>query len=137
MQHHSRMLSLVRLCDPIDPIARQTSLSMAFSRPEYRSGLPYPPPGDLPDSGIKPPAPAAPALQADSLPLSHQGSPIVWYLSIILENSWPLFLQICCLLNFLFLLQLFQLHVPHLLKLPHSFWVFFFFFTRFFLCISV
>ena len=66
MQHHSRMLSLVRLCDPIDPRARQTSLSMAFSRPEYRSGLPYPPPGDLPDPGIEPMSLAFPAL-ADGL----------------------------------------------------------------------
>ena len=33
--------------------------------------LPCPPPGDLPDPGIEP---ASPALQADSLPLSHQGS---------------------------------------------------------------
>ena len=34
-------------------------------------GCPYPPPGDLPDPGIKP---ASPSLQADSLLLSHQGS---------------------------------------------------------------
>ena len=33
--------------------------------------MPFPPPGDLPDPGIKP---GSPALQADSLPLSHQGS---------------------------------------------------------------
>ena len=39
-------------------------MSMGFSRQEYWSGLPFPPPGDLPDSGIKP---ASPALQADSL----------------------------------------------------------------------
>ena len=30
------------------------SLSMGFSRQEYWSGLPFPPPGDLPDAGIKP-----------------------------------------------------------------------------------
>ena len=42
---------------------------MGLPRQEYRSGLPFPSPGDLPDSGIKP---ASPALQADSLPLSHQ-----------------------------------------------------------------
>ena len=36
---------------------------------EYWSGLPFPPPGDLPDSGIEL---ASPELQADSLPLSHQ-----------------------------------------------------------------
>ena len=34
-----------------------------------------PSPGDPPDPGIKPTLPAAPALQADSLPLSHRGSP--------------------------------------------------------------
>ena len=31
---------------------------------------------DLPDPGIEPASPAAPALQADSLPLSHWGSPL-------------------------------------------------------------
>ena len=36
---------------------------MGFSRPEYWSGLPCPPPGDLPNSGIEP---GSPALQVDS-----------------------------------------------------------------------
>ena len=35
-------------------VARQAPLSMGFSRQEYWSGLPCPPPGDLPNSGIKP-----------------------------------------------------------------------------------
>ena len=39
-------------------------LSMEFSRQEYWSGLPFPSPGDLPDSGIET---GSPALQADSL----------------------------------------------------------------------
>ena len=34
-------------------VARQAPLSMGFSRQEYWSGLPFPPPGDLPDPGIK------------------------------------------------------------------------------------
>ena len=34
--------------------ARQAPLSMGFSRQEYWSGLPGPPPGNLPDPGIKP-----------------------------------------------------------------------------------
>ena len=38
---------------------------MEFSRPEYRSGLPFPSPGDLPNPRIKP---GSPALQADSSP---------------------------------------------------------------------
>ena len=46
-------------------VARLAPLSMEFSRQEYWSGLPYPPPGDLPDPGIKP---TSLALQADSLP---------------------------------------------------------------------
>ena len=45
---------------------------MGFSRQEYWSGFLFPSPGDLPNPGIKP---GSPALQADSLPLSHQGSP--------------------------------------------------------------
>ena len=52
-----------------------SSLSMGFPRQEYWNGLlglPFPSPGDLPNPGIEP---ASPALQADSLPLSHQGSP--------------------------------------------------------------
>jgi len=35
-------------------VAHQTPLSMEFSRQEYWSGLPYIPPGDRPDPGIKP-----------------------------------------------------------------------------------
>ena len=56
-------------------IACQASLSMGFSRHEYWSGLPCP-------LGIKPVSPAAPALQADSLPLSHQGNPIWLYIPL-------------------------------------------------------
>ena len=51
-------------------VAYQAPLSMGFSRQEYKSGLPFPSPGDLPDPGIEP---RSPALQADALPLSHQG----------------------------------------------------------------
>ena len=50
-------------------VAHQAPLSMEFSRKEDWSGLPFPSPGDLPDSGIEP---GSPALQADSLSLSHQ-----------------------------------------------------------------
>ena len=56
-------------------VACQAPLSRGFSRQEYWSGLPFPSPGDLPDLGIKP---TSPALQVDSLPLSHQGSYPGW-----------------------------------------------------------
>ena len=43
-------------------VARQAPLSMGFSRQEYWSGLPCPPPGDLPDPGIEPISLMSPAL---------------------------------------------------------------------------
>ena len=58
------------LCDPIACV-RQAPLSMGFLRQEYCRRLPFPPPRDLPDPGIEP---SSPAMQVDSLPLSHQGS---------------------------------------------------------------
>ena len=48
-------------------------VSMGLSRQEYGSELPFPSPGDLPDSGIEP---KSPALKADSLPAELQGKPI-------------------------------------------------------------
>ena len=59
------------LCDPMD-YSHQVPLSMAFSRQEYWSGLPFPPPGDLPDPGTEP---RSPALQADTLPAEPPGKP--------------------------------------------------------------
>ena len=41
------------LCGPMD-YSCQASLSMGFSKQEYRRGLPCPPPGDLPNPGIEP-----------------------------------------------------------------------------------
>ena len=52
-------------------VAHQAPLSMGFSRQEYWSGLPGPPPGDLPNPGIEP---GSPALQADSLLFELLGS---------------------------------------------------------------
>ena len=57
---------------------------MEFSKQEHWSGLPFPSPGDLPNRGIRP---KSPALQADSLPLSHQGSPILSLGNHISVNS--------------------------------------------------
>ena len=57
---------------------------MGFSRQEYWSGLPFPSPGDLPHQGIES------ALEADSLLLSHQGSPelSLFLLVIKIFNIW-------------------------------------------------
>ena len=53
-------------------VARQAPLSTEFPRQEYWSGLPCPPPGNLPNPGIKP---ISPTLQVDSLPAELQFSP--------------------------------------------------------------
>ena len=51
------MLSSVRLLAPGWTIAHQTPLSMGCSRQEYWSGLPFPHPGHLPETGIEPTSP--------------------------------------------------------------------------------
>ena len=66
------MLSCVRLFATPWTVTRQAPLSLGFSRQEYWSGLPCPPPGDLPYRGIEP---GSPALQADSLPSVPPGKP--------------------------------------------------------------
>ena len=59
------------LSDPMDCVAHQAPLFMGFPRQEHWSGQPSRS-GDLPEPVIEP---GSPALQVDSLPLSHQGSP--------------------------------------------------------------
>ena len=57
----SQSLSHVWLSLTLWTIAHQTPLSMGFSGQEYWSGLPFPPLGHLPSSGIQPASPASPA----------------------------------------------------------------------------
>ena len=64
---HSVVSDFVTICT----VVLQASPAMGFSRQECWSGLPFPPPGDLPDPGIEP---VSPALQADSSPLRPRGS---------------------------------------------------------------
>ena len=60
-QHGIQLCSCVRLCDPMDCSPLGSSVHGIF-RQEHWSGLPFPAPGDLPDPGIEPEAPASPAL---------------------------------------------------------------------------
>ena len=64
--------SRVQLFATLWTAASQARLSMGFSRQEYWSGLPFPPPGSLPDPGIKH---MSAALQVDSLPSEPPGKP--------------------------------------------------------------
>ena len=52
------MLSHIRSLVTPWTVAHQASLSVGFPRQEYWSGLPFPPPGDLPDPGIEARSPA-------------------------------------------------------------------------------
>ena len=54
--------SHVQLFATLWTIAHQALLSMGFSRQEYWSGLPHPPPGDLPEPEIKPVSLMSPVL---------------------------------------------------------------------------
>ena len=76
---HGRVLSCFGCVNSLTPWTAtcQAPPSMEFFRQEYWSGLPLSPPGDLLDPGIEP---RASELQANSLPLSHQGSPVTsWW----------------------------------------------------------
>ena len=58
--------SRIRLFATLWAIGHQAPLSMGFPRQEHWSGLPCPPPGDLPDPGIKPTSLMSPALAGRS-----------------------------------------------------------------------
>ena len=65
-------------------VAHEAPLSMGFSRQEYWSGLPFLPPGDLPDPGIES---MSPALQVNSLPVEPPGKPPCnFHIYLILKN---------------------------------------------------
>ena len=58
----AQLLSFIQLLVTPWTVTRQAPLSTEFSRQEYKSGLPFPLPGDLPNSGIEPRSPVSPAL---------------------------------------------------------------------------
>ena len=64
-----KSLSHIQFFATLWTVARQAPPFMGFSRQEYWSWLPFPSPGDLPNTGIEP---GSPALQADALPSEPQ-----------------------------------------------------------------
>ena len=73
-------------------VTHQVPLSMGFSRQENWSGLPCPPPGDLPNPGIKP---RSPELQAVSSPSEPPGKLYhlwcwCWFSCSVVSNSYAL-----------------------------------------------
>ena len=73
LRHGESESEVTQSCVTLWTVPHQAPPSMGFSRKEYWSGLPFPSPRDLPDSGIKP---WSPALQADALPSEPPGNPI-------------------------------------------------------------
>ena len=76
-------------------VACQAPLSMRFFRQEYWSGLPFPPPGDLPKPGIKLTSPASPALAGRFFTtrqiISYLGIP--WFSPCLYYCQWCLFVM--------------------------------------------
>ena len=58
-------------------VACQAPLSIGFLRQEYLSGLPFPPPGDLPHPGIEPVSPALPALAGRFFATEPRRKPLI------------------------------------------------------------
>ena len=85
--------SCVRLFSMIWTIAHQASLSMGFFRQEYWSGLSCPPPGDLPDTGIKPLSSASPALAGEFFTTSAtwEDRTLGWECALLLSSHLAFF----------------------------------------------
>ena len=66
-------------CATLWTVACQVPLSMGLPRQEYWSGLPFPPPGNLPNPEIETASPSSPVLQVDSLPTDPPGKPNLKY----------------------------------------------------------
>ena len=72
---YAQSLSCVQLFATLWIIACQAPLSMGLSQQEYWKGLPFSPPGDLPDPGIQPASPVAPELAGSIFTTEPPGKP--------------------------------------------------------------
>ena len=81
---------LITLTLRLGTVAYQAPLPMEFSREEYWSGLPFPPPRNLPNPGIQPRPPAWRADASLSEPPGKPISPLHTLLFIVLErlSNW-------------------------------------------------
>ena len=84
--HAKSPQSCLTLCDSMDCGPPGSSVHGIFSRQEYWSGLPCPPPGDLPDPGIEPWSLASPALAGGFFtPSATWEAPVVQYVILYLK----------------------------------------------------
>ena len=73
-------------------VAHQAPLSMGFSRQEHWGGMPFPPPGDLPDPRAEPASPSSPASASRLFTIESPGKPQDGVLS--LHCNYPC-VQVC------------------------------------------
>ena len=76
----------------LETVAHQTPLSIEFSRQEYRRELPFPPPGDLPNPGIKPTSLESPALAGGFFTTSATWEVTCYHplsVGLPLTEQWP------------------------------------------------
>ena len=89
---------------------------MEFSRQEYWSKWPFPSPGDLPDPGTEP---RAPALQADSLPSEPPGRPLWQYPALTsMQSDWQSYTLLVDVQNYT---VTWENSYPIFYKVKHSF----------------
>ena len=102
---HAQLLQHVQLFAVPWTEACQAPLSMGFSRQEYWSGLPCPPPGNLPNPGIKPASPVTPALQTDSLPTEPPEKPphtyILYFRFFFIIGYYKILYIISCAIQYI------------------------------------
>ena len=96
MSMHSCGQSRLSLCNPVDcsPLG---SLSTEFPRQEYWSGLPFPTPGDLLNTGIEPVSPGSPALAGRFFTTEPPGKPLFYlypYINREIYNTFHKFKNI-------------------------------------------
>ena len=75
----AQSFSRARLFETPWTVAHQAPLSMGFSRQEYWSGFPFPPPGILPGSGMELTSPASPAAAGRFFTTEPAGKPVLFH----------------------------------------------------------
>ena len=98
--NHKNKCSHVLLLTTLCTVAPQAPVFMAFSSQRYWSGLPYFPPGDLPDPGIKPVSLRSPALAGGSLSLAPPGKPKKVFINYLFYYLFAL-LGLSCVMRYL------------------------------------
>ena len=81
-------LSRIRLCVTPRTVAHQVPLFMGFPRQEYWCGLPFPPPGDLPNLGIEPTSLKSPALAIGFFTISTTREALAFPVTFYSSFSW-------------------------------------------------